>query len=112
MSEQAWTVIIVVGIVVAVASLIGAIILAVRVWRTRAMLTDLGAGGKFAFYGALAYTILPLDVLPDPIYLDDMGVLAGALLYLTHLVRKHRAARSVAVPRQTRPPARSPQRQD
>jgi hypothetical protein len=102
MSEQAWTVLIVVGIVVALASLVGAVILAVRLWRTRALLTNLGAGGKVAFYGALAYTVLPLDVLPDPIYLDDMGALAGALLYLGHLVRRHRAARAAGAGRVVR----------
>jgi hypothetical protein len=91
MSREAWTVVIVLGVIVAVATLIGAIVLAVRVWRTRKMLVDLGTGGKVAFYGALLYTILPVDILPDPIYLDDMGLLAGALLYLTHLVRKQRA---------------------
>jgi hypothetical protein len=57
------------------------------------MLGELGLGGKVAFYGALAYTILPVDLLPDPVYLDDMGVLAGALIYLTRLAQKHRAAR-------------------
>jgi len=35
--------------------------------------------------------VLPVDLLPDPVYLDDMGVLAGALIYLTRLVNKHRA---------------------
>jgi hypothetical protein len=90
MSREAWTAVIVLGAIVAVATLIGALVLAVRVWRTRKMLGELGAGGKVAFYGALLYTILPVDVLPDPIYLDDMGLLAGALLYLTHLVRKQR----------------------
>ncbi|GAA4698982.1 YkvA family protein [Phytohabitans rumicis] len=91
MSREAWTVVIVLGVIIAVASLIGAIVLAVRVWRTRKLLVGMGAGGKLAFYGALLYTILPVDVLPDPIYLDDMGLLAGSLLYLTHLVRKQRA---------------------
>jgi hypothetical protein len=90
MSREAWTAVIVLGVIVAVATLIGALVLAVRVWRTRKLLGELGAGGKVAFYGALLYTILPVDVLPDPIYLDDMGLLAGALLYLTHLVRKQR----------------------
>jgi hypothetical protein len=102
MSREAWIVVIVLGGILAVATLVGAIVLAVRVWRTRAMLGELGAGGKVAFYGALIYTFFPIDVLPDPIYLDDMGVLAGALLYLTHLVRKHRAE----IPRQVRAPAR------
>ena len=98
MSRDAWTVVIVLGVIVAVATLIGAIVLAVRVWRTRKLLGELGAGGKVAFYGALLYTILPVDVLPDPIYLDDMGLLAGALLYLSHLVRKQRAASSEVHP--------------
>jgi hypothetical protein len=92
MSRDAWTAVIVLGAIVAVATLIGALVLTVRVWRTRKLLGELGAGGKVAFYGALLYTILPVDVLPDPIYLDDMGLLAGALLYLTHLVRKQRAS--------------------
>jgi hypothetical protein len=94
MSREAWTAVIVLGVIVAVATLIGAIVLAFRVWRTRKLLGELGAGGKVAFYGALLYTILPIDVLPDPIYLDDMGLLAGSLLYLSHLVRKRQAASS------------------
>ncbi|BCB77616.1 YkvA family protein [Phytohabitans flavus] len=94
MSREAWTVVIVLGVILAVATLIGALVLAVRVWRTRKLLGQLGAGGKVAFYGALLYTILPVDLLPDPIYLDDMGLLTGALLYLTHLVRKQRATSS------------------
>ncbi|WP_444949721.1 hypothetical protein [Micromonospora ureilytica] len=91
MSRQSWVLVVVAGIL-ALATLVGAVVLAVRVVRTRRMLTGLGAGGKVAFYGALIYTIFPVDVLPDPIYLDDMGVLAAALIYLTRLVHKRRAA--------------------
>ncbi|MFF0466985.1 hypothetical protein ACFYPX_06010 [Micromonospora zamorensis] len=91
MSRQAWVLVVVAGIL-AIATLVGAVVLAVRVVRTRRLLTGLGAGGKFAFYGALIYTIFPVDVLPDPIYLDDMGVLAAALIYLTRLVHQRRAA--------------------
>ncbi|MGA4731127.1 hypothetical protein ACPB67_27240 [Micromonospora taraxaci] len=91
MSRQAWVLVVIAGIL-AIATLAGAVMLAVRVVRTRRMLTGLGTGGKVAFYGALIYTIFPVDVLPDPIYLDDMGVLAGALIYLTRLVHKRRAA--------------------
>jgi hypothetical protein len=82
------------------AMLAGAIVLGFRVWKMRRMLTELGAGGKFAFWGALVYTISPVDLLPDPILLDDLGVLAGSLLYLTHLVRKVHANR--------RPPLHQP----
>ncbi|MEH0970364.1 YkvA family protein [Micromonospora sp. CPCC 205546] len=88
MSREAW---IVVGIV-AVVTLVGAVVLAVRVIRTRRLLGTLGVSGKVAFYGALLYTVLPIDLLPDPIYLDDMAVLTGALLYLGRLVRQRRAA--------------------
>ncbi|EEP73000.1 hypothetical protein MCAG_03327 [Micromonospora sp. ATCC 39149] len=90
MTERTWL-LVVVGLVLA-ATLVGAVVLAVRVVRTRKLLGTLGVGGKVAFWGALAYTILPIDVLPDPIYLDDIGVLAAALLYLNRLVRQHRAA--------------------
>jgi hypothetical protein len=113
LSQEAWTLLVVLGVVVAVATLIGAIVLAVKVLRTRKLLGDLGAGGKVAFYGALIYTVFPVDVLPDPIYLDDMGVLATALIYLTRLVHKRRAAGRVvppAVPAGRAEPATRPPR--
>ncbi|MEU7585691.1 YkvA family protein [Micromonospora sp. NPDC049230] len=91
MSRQAWVLVVIAGIL-ALGTLVGAVVLAVRVVRTRRMLTGLGAGGKVAFYGALIYTIFPVDVLPDPIYLDDMGVLAAALIYLTRLAHQRRTA--------------------
>lgn len=80
------------GLVV-LAMLAGAVVLAVRVVRARRLLGTLGVGGKVAFWGALAYTIFPIDVLPDPIYLDDIGVLAAALLYLGRLARSRAAGR-------------------
>ncbi|GII23437.1 DUF1232 domain-containing protein [Planosporangium mesophilum] len=109
MSREAWIAVIVLGGVVAVAALVGAILLAIKVWRYRKMLDALGASGKVAFYGALVYAILPVDLLPDPIYLDDMGVLAGALIFLTRLAQKRRAARgagSTGTPPGVPPPQR------
>ncbi|GAA4569151.1 hypothetical protein GCM10023176_25080 [Micromonospora coerulea] len=91
MSRETW-ILVVLAAIVALATLVGAVLLAVRLVRARRLLGALGAGGKVAFYGALIYTILPVDVLPDPIYLDDMGILAGALLYLGRLAHRHRAA--------------------
>ncbi|WP_405114210.1 YkvA family protein [Micromonospora sp. NBC_01405] len=90
MNEHYW--LLALAALVVAATLVGAILLAVRVVRTRKMLGTLGVGGKVAFWGALAYTVFPIDVLPDPIYLDDIGVLAGALIYLGRLVQQHRAA--------------------
>ena len=92
-------VLVVIGGVLALATLVGAVLLAVRVVRARRMLGTLGVGGKVAFYGALIYTVFPVDVLPDPIYLDDLGVLAGALIYLTRLARQRRAT-TVGLPSQ------------
>ncbi|MFI7425958.1 hypothetical protein ACIBPB_03125 [Micromonospora sp. NPDC049836] len=99
MSRETWLLVVLAGLV-ALATLVGAVLLAVRVVRTRRLLGALGVGGKVAFYGALIYTILPVDLLPDPIYLDDMGVLAGALVYLGRLAARHRAAQQ-ALPGQT-----------
>ncbi|WP_229402631.1 YkvA family protein [Micromonospora okii] len=94
MSQEQWVfaVLAVLAGLLALAMLVGAVLLAVRVVRTRRMLGTLGVGGKVAFWGALVYTVFPVDVLPDPIYLDDIGVLAAALLYLGRLVQQHRAA--------------------
>jgi hypothetical protein len=94
-SREAW---IALGVVVAIVGLItlyGAIRLIIKLVRTRRMLGDLGTGGKIAFYGALAYTIFPIDILPDPIYLDDMAVLGGALVFLTRLIRKRGGIKGV-----------------
>ena len=45
--------------------------------------------GKLSFWAALAYTVFPVDVLLDPVYLDDIGVLSAALAYVTHLASKY-----------------------
>ncbi len=79
----------VVGILVfGVLAFIVAITLLVKVFKMRRHLGELPTGGKVAFWGSLLYTILPLDLLPDPIYLDDMAVVGTALVYLTRLWRK------------------------
>ncbi|MCY4606831.1 MAG: DUF1232 domain-containing protein [Gemmatimonadetes bacterium] len=47
---------------------------------------------KMLIYSALAYFILPTDAMLDPIYLDDAGALAAALIavasYLTPGIEK------------------------
>jgi uncharacterized membrane protein YkvA (DUF1232 family) len=42
-------------------------------------------GGKLAFWGALAYVVLPIDVLPDPLLIDDIALMAVALSYIGRL---------------------------
>jgi hypothetical protein len=68
---------------------------------------DMPLKGKITFWGALIYTIFPVDLLMDPVYLDDVGVLAGALAYLTHLASKYGLDREGA-PAALDEPARTP----
>lgn len=88
MSRTSWIVLGVVVGLIAVVTLVLAVRLAVRLVSMRRLLDGMGTGGKVAFWGALAYTVFPIDLLPDPIYLDDMAVLSAALVYLTRLARK------------------------
>ena len=91
MSRDTWIVLLVVGIgLLALVTLIVAVKFALRLLATKRMLGELGTGGKVAFYGALLYTIFPVDLLPDPIYLDDIGVLATALAILTKALHARR----------------------
>jgi hypothetical protein len=105
MSREAWILVIAAGALVLIGSLIGAIVLAVKVVRVRNQLGALGFGGKVAFYGALIFTIFPVDLLPDPIYLDDMGVLGLSLLYLNSLLRRRQEQLPPTLPPLPRRPA-------
>jgi uncharacterized membrane protein YkvA (DUF1232 family) len=91
-SGETWALVITALVVIAVVTLAGVIWFARKLIITRRALGELGIEGKVAFYGALIYTIFPVDLLPDPIYLDDIGVLAGALFYLTNRLRERREA--------------------
>ncbi|WP_030900882.1 YkvA family protein [Streptomyces sp. NRRL F-5126] len=70
---------------VLIAVLAVAVALAVRLVRTRRMLRSAGlpTGRRWVFWAALVYLVLPTDLLPDPVYLDDVGVLLVALRALT-----------------------------
>ncbi|MEU8075505.1 YkvA family protein [Catellatospora citrea] len=103
MDRETWIIIGVAVAIVGIVTLIGAIKLGKRLFVTKRMLGELGTGGKVAFWGALIYTILPVDLLPDPIYLDDMGVLALALMYLTNLLRKRHGGKLLPGPRSKTP---------
>jgi len=95
MSRETWIAVAVVVGVVALLTLYGAVRLARKVLATRRRLGPLTTGGKVAFYGSLLYTIFPIDLLPDPVYLDDMAVLGAALLYLTRLLRARSGVRGM-----------------
>jgi hypothetical protein len=108
MSREAWIAIGIVVLVVAIVTFVGAVRLLLKVFGMRRHLGELGTGGKVAFWGSLIYTFLPLDLLPDPIYLDDMAVLGTALVYLTRLWHKRRGA--LPPPHARRPSAARPDR--
>ncbi|MEU7057961.1 YkvA family protein [Streptomyces sp. NPDC046197] len=58
-----------------------AVAVLVRLVRARRELRRAGlpTGPRWVFWGAVLYFLLPVDLLPDPVYLDDIGVLLLAL---------------------------------
>ena len=87
------TVLLFVAAVAVVALLVVAVVLLFRFWRLRRYLSELPVSGRVAFWGAVAYTVFPIDVLPDPVAIDDIGVLLAASAYLHRLIRERRARR-------------------
>ncbi|MEU9984292.1 YkvA family protein [Streptomyces sp. NPDC050856] len=74
-------------------TLVVAVVLVVRLVRARRVLREAGLGQerRLLFWGALLYAASPVDLLPDPVLLDDIGV----LLYAVHsLGSAARAART------------------
>ena len=81
-------------IVVALAMVVAAVFLFIKLL-TRYRLVHqqfMPFGARAAFWLAIAYTVLPIDVLPDPLLFDDIGVLIAALTYINHLRNQLRAA--------------------
>ncbi len=75
------TVVIIAAATLAVAVLATAVAVLVRLVRTRRDLRRAGlpTGPRWVFWGAVLYLVLPADLVPDPVYLDDVGVLLLAL---------------------------------
>ncbi|MCX4967766.1 YkvA family protein [Streptomyces sp. NBC_00654] len=69
------------GALVALLTLGVAAVLLVRVIRARNLLRDAGIPlrDKALVWAAVIYTVSPVDLLPDPVYLDDIGFLMLAL---------------------------------
>ncbi|MEX0172957.1 YkvA family protein [Streptomyces sp. LMG1-1-1.1] len=78
MDSTLWLIVAVVLVLVVAGA---AAVLLVRVFRARRMLMDAGVPlqSKALFWAAVVYTISPIDLIPDPVYLDDIGVLLIAL---------------------------------
>ncbi|MET9603591.1 YkvA family protein [Streptomyces sp. NPDC006512] len=91
MDGKVWLVI---AAILAVALAVAAAVLLVRVFKARKLLLDAGIPlrDKALFWVAVVYTVSPVDLIPDPVYLDDVGVLLLALRSL------HAAAVSAGKP--------------
>ncbi|WP_369037305.1 MULTISPECIES: YkvA family protein [Streptomyces] len=78
--DSTTTVILVVAVLAAAVLAVAGTVL-VRLVRTRRDLRRAGlpTGPRWIFWGAVAYLVLPADLVPDPVYLDDIGVLLLAL---------------------------------
>ncbi|MFF4585318.1 DUF1232 domain-containing protein [Streptomyces sp. NPDC000345] len=75
------TTLVTVAAILAAALLACAAAVLVRLIRARRDLRRAGlpTGSRWVFWGAVLYFVLPADLLPDPVYLDDIGVLLLAL---------------------------------
>lgn len=75
------TTVIVITLSIAALVLAVAVVLFARLLRARRDLRRAGlpTGPRWVFWGAVLYFFLPTDLLPDPIYLDDVGILLLAL---------------------------------
>ncbi|WGP08463.1 YkvA family protein [Streptomyces sp. SH5] len=109
MDTTAWLVL---GAVAALIMLALAVVLLVRVFSARKLLADAGVPlrSKALFWAAVIYTVSPVDLLPDPIYLDDIGFLLVALRSLHSAasaagVRTGAGAETPVAPGERRPDA-------
>ncbi|SHN09465.1 YkvA family protein [Actinacidiphila paucisporea] len=76
--------------VVGVVTLAIAVRVLVKLVRSRRLLKDSGIpmSTKTMFWASIVYLVWPVDLLPDPIYLDDIGFLLLALRSLHAAARK------------------------
>jgi uncharacterized membrane protein YkvA (DUF1232 family) len=87
-----WPIAIVAILVVVLVALVAvAVALFVRLLGTYRMIrsSSLPIGGKVAFWATVAYFLSPIDLLPDPVVLDDIAALVATLTYVNNLARQH-----------------------
>ncbi|MBT2388314.1 DUF1232 domain-containing protein [Streptomyces sp. ISL-1] len=80
MHTEMWMVVAVAAALIATTVVLAGVLL-IKVVRARRLLRDAGipVENKMAFWGALIYLASPVDLLPDPVFLDDIGFLLLAL---------------------------------
>jgi uncharacterized membrane protein YkvA (DUF1232 family) len=93
MPEPGWDVLSTLGVlalIVVVISALVVLVLAITMVRRHRKVHQPGVpvSAKVSYYGSIAYAVLPIDLLPDPILVDDIGVLATALVYVGHVLKR------------------------
>ncbi|MFJ6697275.1 DUF1232 domain-containing protein [Streptomyces sp. NPDC091272] len=80
MSDGTVVLLVLAGLAV-VAMVVVAVMLLVKMVKARKLLNEAGipVENKFLFWGAVVYLLSPVDLLPDPLLLDDIGVMLIAL---------------------------------
>ncbi len=80
----------VVAIVVLVVLVLAALFLVIKLVRKHRQVhrPDTPVPTKIAYWLSLVYTVFPFDLLPDPIYFDDIVVLTGGLIYVGKSLNK------------------------
>ncbi|RSN25568.1 hypothetical protein DMC61_27720 [Amycolatopsis sp. WAC 04169] len=88
--ESLWTTLGVVAVVVVVILVLVALFLVVKLVRKHRQVHQPGTPvpTKVAYWVSLAYTVFPFDLLPDPVYFDDIVILAGGLVYVSKSLTK------------------------
>ncbi|MET0132077.1 MAG: DUF1232 domain-containing protein [Kibdelosporangium sp.] len=99
MPEPGWDVLSALGVVALVLVVVSAVVvlvLAITMIRRhrRVHQPDVPVSAKVSYYGSIAYAVLPIDLLPDPILVDDIGVLATALVYTGSVLKRVAGRRS------------------
>jgi uncharacterized membrane protein YkvA (DUF1232 family) len=93
MPDSGWDVVAALGVValvlVAVSAVVVLVLAIVMVRRHRKVhQPGVPVSAKVSYWGSIVYALFPLDLLPDPILVDDIGVLAAALVYVGHVLRR------------------------
>ncbi|WP_336319886.1 YkvA family protein [Streptomyces lavendofoliae] len=93
MSSELTIVLVVAGVAVA-ATLVTVVLLLVRLARARRSLRSAGIPlkNKTLIWGAVIYALCPVDLLPDPVLLDDIGMLLIALRSVRSELAQHEKA--------------------
>ncbi|MFJ9643616.1 YkvA family protein [Streptomyces sp. NPDC004244] len=76
--------------VAVLAMLTVAIVLAVKLVKISKLLRneEIPLSNKLVFWASLVYTVSPVDLIPDPVYFDDIGILLLAIRFIQNTAKR------------------------